>query len=292
MHHQGHLYFAYGSNLSVDQMLRRCPGARVVGHATLRDWQLQFAGRSSTWGGGVATVERHDDGWVEGVVWRLSPACLRRLDACEGHPRVYRRRPMRVHHDDGTNVVAYVYVRRPSQLAAPSTDYLSTIWNAYRQWGLDEAPLAAAVRRTRTKPARSKTMKRTKVFVYGSLMRGLSNNGCLSDARYLKAARTAYGFALHSLGAFPAAVRREGAGRVEGELYEVDEQTLARLDRLEGHPTFYRRQWIRLHDGEAAQAYLVDDDSRASGQVARSPLVPSGNWRDEHDAEFVRCALP
>ena len=35
-------YIAYGSNLAVDQMSRRCPGARIEGKAELQDWRLAF----------------------------------------------------------------------------------------------------------------------------------------------------------------------------------------------------------------------------------------------------------
>ena len=42
-------YIAYGSNLSRQQMAQRCPGAKIVGGAVLKGWQLLF--------GYYATVE-------------------------------------------------------------------------------------------------------------------------------------------------------------------------------------------------------------------------------------------
>ena len=35
-------YLAYGSNLNLEQMSRRCPTARVVGKAQLENYRLAF----------------------------------------------------------------------------------------------------------------------------------------------------------------------------------------------------------------------------------------------------------
>ena len=45
------LYFAYGSNINLDQMRYRCPDATVYGQAVLDNYDLRFRGS------GVATVE-------------------------------------------------------------------------------------------------------------------------------------------------------------------------------------------------------------------------------------------
>jgi gamma-glutamylcyclotransferase (GGCT)/AIG2-like uncharacterized protein YtfP len=65
-----------------------------------------------------------------------------------------------------------------------------------------------------------------------------------------------------------------GAHAVAGEVYEVDEATLAALDRLEGHPRFYRRTRIALDDTSLVQTYLLPPE-----QVEGHPVVASGNWR-------------
>lgn len=76
------LYFAYGSNLNPDRIDRRIPGARPLGRAVLRGWRL--AERL------YADIEKARGGRVEGVVYALTPTELRRLDAYEGCPTVYR----------------------------------------------------------------------------------------------------------------------------------------------------------------------------------------------------------
>jgi len=125
---------------------------------------------------------------------------------------------------------------------------------------------------------------RSKVFVYGTLLAGEPNSRLLARAQRIGDARTEEGFALFDLGAFPGMVRaREGI--VVGELYEVDRETLAALDRLEGHPSFYRRTAITLAspmDAEPVWTYLLRPE-----QVAGRIRIESGSWR-AHRAEERR----
>ena len=50
-------YFAYGSNLSLIQIARRCPGTEIICRATLAGHRLIFPITSEDWGGGVAGME-------------------------------------------------------------------------------------------------------------------------------------------------------------------------------------------------------------------------------------------
>ena len=38
------LYFAYGSNLDLEQMAQRCPDAEIVGPVRLENYELRFRG--------------------------------------------------------------------------------------------------------------------------------------------------------------------------------------------------------------------------------------------------------
>lgn len=115
------------------------------------------------------------------------------------------------------------------------------------------------------------------VFVYGSLMQGYGNHGLLTESSTtFKGRASVEEFALHSLGSFPAAVPCAGNGSViHGEVYLVSDSTLARLDRLEGHPTFYERQVVTLQglDTEVFM-YVYQGEPNA--------LCTSGDWRDYH----------
>lgn len=112
-----------------------------------------------------------------------------------------------------------------------------------------------------------------KVFVYGTLLSGEPNHHLLARAQLVGEARTEAAFDFVSLGGFPAMVPG-GATAVAGEIYEVDEPTLAALDRLEGHPRFYRRRPVRLDGGGEVLAYLLTPD-----QARGRPRITSGDWR-------------
>ena len=89
---------------------------------------------------------------------------------------------------------------------------------------------------------------------------------------FLPGGGPASGWTLYDLGPFPALVRA-GKGTVVGELYEVDDDLLAQLDRYEGTPSFYRREVIALEDGSTAHAYTLRDD-----QVRGRAIVKGGDW--------------
>ena len=123
----------------------------------------------------------------------------------------------------------------------------------------------------------------TRVFVYGTLLAGEGNHRLLANATLVGEARTEPAFTLHTLGAFPGLVKG-GACSVAGEIYEVDAETLARLDALEGHPRFYRRTRIALDDGAIVETYLLTPE-----QVEGRPVIRSGNWR-ERSTQLRRTA--
>ena len=75
-----HSYFAYGSNLCVRQMARRCPDAVDPRPAMLADHDWLINQR------GVATVEPFDGSQVHGVVWQVTDHDLATLDSAEGVP--------------------------------------------------------------------------------------------------------------------------------------------------------------------------------------------------------------
>jgi gamma-glutamylaminecyclotransferase len=123
---------------------------------------------------------------------------------------------------------------------------------------------------------------RPRVFVYGTLRRGEGNHAFISAATLLGEARTLPRFTLYNLGPFPALVP-EGANAVLGEVYEVDDATLARLDRLEGCPSLYQRTPITLADGSLAFTYVQRLD-----QVRGRAKIASGNWLDRQKG--LSCA--
>ena len=69
------MYFAYGSNINLDQMAYRCPAAQVVGPVVLEGYELLFRGNAS--GNGVATIKPKEGQQVHGLLWRITPGCER-----------------------------------------------------------------------------------------------------------------------------------------------------------------------------------------------------------------------
>lgn len=108
-----------------------------------------------------------------------------------------------------------------------------------------------------------------KVFVYGTLLRGLSRYPALG-----KAAFQGHGIVegiLRDLGDYPILVR--GDGIVHGEVFEVDGSTLQSLDAIEGyrpgdrnHSVFLRQETevTLMHDGSRirAEAYFFNGDPK------------------------------
>ena len=112
------------------------------------------------------------------------------------------------------------------------------------------------------------------VFVYGTLLEGLRFHHVLGESKFL-GKKTGRGLQMYNLGPFPACVftgNREH--KVEGELYEVDEETLARLDRLESYPHMYNCVGLRWTD-QFAWTYVMNRE-----KAENCPLIESGDWRE------------
>ncbi|MET0343471.1 MAG: gamma-glutamylcyclotransferase family protein [Polyangiales bacterium] len=112
-----------------------------------------------------------------------------------------------------------------------------------------------------------------RVFVYGTLMKGELHHTTIAHARFVRAAATKPDYDLVQIDYYPALIAG-GSHRVPGELYEVDDQTLVRLDRLEEVPDYYERRMITLEDGTEALAYVMPRE-----RAARGKLIRSGDFR-------------
>ena len=78
------------------------------------------------------------------------------------------------------------------------------------------------------------------VFTYGTLRKDSWNHGYISDAKYIGSGKTVNSYTM-TKNSIPF-VSKEPNTRIVGELYEVDQYVLNRLDGLEGHPQWYRRE--------------------------------------------------
>ena len=111
------------------------------------------------------------------------------------------------------------------------------------------------------------------LFTYGTLMRGERAESLLSSARFVGTGLTMAEFVLYDLGSFPA-LCRGGTTQVSGELYELNQTTLAAIDRYENCPNLYERISITVTTGQTAYTYLIRPEF-LEGAVP----IESGCWR-------------
>jgi len=130
--------FAYGSNLDVMQMQRRCGVLDVEGIALLPNHRLAFAGYSARWSGAVATIRGGHASVVPGVLYRLDSDALKSLDRFEGHPLVYERVLVRVFASDRRWRRVHTYMLCSRSAGRPAPEYLDAIRRGYRVWGFGE----------------------------------------------------------------------------------------------------------------------------------------------------------
>lgn len=132
------LYFAYGANMDTDELTRRVGAVEQVAIGHLADHRLVFNRHGTLWDGGVSSVVGSTGEKVFGVVWRLSPEALAKLDAIED-PAAYDRLEMEVMTDAGHRLLCQVYVSYPQGERAPAPAYLALLISAARKAHLPEA---------------------------------------------------------------------------------------------------------------------------------------------------------
>lgn len=144
MNTKDRLYIAYGSNLNLEQMKRRCPTAEVVGAAELRNWRLWFRGGNHS---AVATIERERGFSVPVLVWRIQPQDEAALDRYEGWPHLYRKETLRLTVNK-ERVRAMVYIMNADRhpYGVPSAGYFDTIREGYASADFDIGILYDAVK--------------------------------------------------------------------------------------------------------------------------------------------------
>lgn len=136
-------YIAYGSNLSVEQMAYRCPGAEIAGKAMLEGWALAF--------GAHATIEPRCGASVPVLIWKISEEDEKSLDRYEGYPTYYYKEDLVVEMTDfdGANsatVTAMVYIMTERRRdGTPTLTYVRTIAEGYDRFGFDLDILLAAL---------------------------------------------------------------------------------------------------------------------------------------------------
>ena len=133
-------YFAYGSNLDLLQMKRRCPLSKLISKGSLSGHRLTFNKYSSGWGGGVADVIQEQGSEVWGLIFEISDSDLERLDRYEGYHKdqtsLYERWKAVINTSHGQVCDVWVYtVVEKQKLVQPTLEYLQIIKDAAVRWG-------------------------------------------------------------------------------------------------------------------------------------------------------------
>ena len=129
-------YFAYGSNLHHAQMKKRCPRCRYVKKYTLNNYQLTFRSKY-----GAADIERKVGKKVYGALYMISKYAEKKLDVYEEFPTLYKKIYFK---SNGKKIMSYTMCRK-TKLVPPTTRYLNTIKQGYRDCKLNIKSLQIAL---------------------------------------------------------------------------------------------------------------------------------------------------
>ena len=134
------------------------------------------------------------------------------------------------------------------------------------------------------------------LFVYGTLRPPQADTPA-ADARYFSAISeytrhhqpaTLAHAQLYDLGEYPAAA--PGVGTIHGDLLQVDPAAVPIADRIEGHPTFYRRAEVMVQTAiGAARAWVY---WAPPGMTTARPRITHGDWFQRHVATTPDQQLP
>jgi hypothetical protein len=130
------LYFAYGSNLNVKQMKRRCPKAKPLCKIDFPGWQLVFKG--------VLDIIPHSRAKVIGGLWRITTECELALDAYEGYPNLYTKELFKCTLNGKKEVGLLYRMCHGHAIAPPGEYYYNICHQGFKDFEIDTRRLRRA----------------------------------------------------------------------------------------------------------------------------------------------------
>ena len=130
-------------------------------------------------------------------------------------------------------------------------------------------------------------MNKHLVFVYGSLRRGSAS---AMSAKFPDALSIGDGKVrgrLYDLGAYPGLQLDDSAALVTGELYEVTDETLSKLDQFELTSSYERREVAVEHDTGSRKCWIYVP-AHVDNFFADLPFIESGDWIKHLSAQHAR----
>ena len=125
------LYFAYGSNLSHEQLRERCKNSKYIKNILLEGYKLSFCAIDRDYG--VANIVKKLDSKVPGGVWKISTNDEKKLDYYEGFPIKYTK-DFFILNDE--KVMFYI-IKRQYSFKPPQRWYVDIINQGYKDCNMD-----------------------------------------------------------------------------------------------------------------------------------------------------------
>ena len=130
------LYFAYGSNLNLSQMERRCKDSIFLKKINLENFRLTFRSRYR-----AADIEPKKNSLVPGGLFEISKSDEKKLDIYEDYPILYKKYYFIL---DGRKVMTYTMVKK-TPFRFPTERYLNVVKRGYLDCKLDKKFLNRAL---------------------------------------------------------------------------------------------------------------------------------------------------
>ena len=130
------LYFAYGSNLNIFQMQRRCKDSKFLKKIKLKDFRLTFRSRYR-----AADIEPKKNSIVPGGLFEISKKDEKKLDVYEDFPVLYKKLYFPYYNN---KVMTYIMVNK-TEFRYPTERYLNVVKRGYKDCKLDMKYLKIAL---------------------------------------------------------------------------------------------------------------------------------------------------
>ena len=130
------LYFAYGSNLNLFQMKRRCKDSVFVKKYELKGYRLNFRSKYR-----AADIEKSKNSLVPGALFEISKSDEKKLDVYEDYPILYKKLYFTYYNK---TVMTYIMVNK-TEFRYPTERYLNVVKRGYKDCKLDMKYLKIAL---------------------------------------------------------------------------------------------------------------------------------------------------
>ena len=129
-------YFAYGSNLNLFQMKRRCKDSIFLKKINLRNFRLTFRSKYR-----AADIEPKKNSIVPGGLFEISKRDEKKLDVYEDYPNLYKKYYFLYYRK---KIMTYTMVKK-SPFKFPTERYLNIVKKGYKDCDLEMKYLSKAL---------------------------------------------------------------------------------------------------------------------------------------------------